>query len=288
MLRNGRPEVEIFRVVQVSSSQFTVSSSPGSAKASLLEESDPELRSLLTEFQEVFQEDLPHGLPPKREVDHEIEILPNSSPPHRPLYQLSPAELVAAREHVDNLLRSGKIRPSKSPYGSPIFFVKEPGQALRGVVDYRGLNRITKRNNAPLPRCDEMFDRLGKARFFSKLDLKTVFHLIRLRLSDIGKTVFNSKYGQFEYLVMPMGLCNAPATIQSLMNRIFYDYIDWFLVVYIDDILIYSNTREEHLGHIRMVLDRLKKHQLYASPKKCSFMSEEAEFLGLIVGRDGI
>lgn len=288
MLRCPAPGVEVFRVVEVSSSQFSSSTPLAGPKAALLSDEDPEVRALLHEYEDVFQEELPDGLPPARDVDHAIDTLPGSKPPHRPLYQLSPAELVAAREYVDKLLRSGKIRPSRSPFGSPLFFVKEPGRALRGVVDYRGLNRITKRNNAPLPRCDEMFDRLGKARFFSKLDLKTGFHQIRLRPSDIEKTAFNSKYGQFEYLVMPMGLCNAPATFQSLMNRVFHDYIDRFLVVYIDDILIFSNTREEHLEHIRVVLERLRKHRLYASPKKCSFMNEEAEFLGLVVGRDGI
>lgn len=288
LLRRPKQGFEVFHVMQISSSQLSARRPLPGPKSELLRHDDPELRALLHEYESVFQEDLPDGLPPKRDVDHAIDILPDCKPPHRPLYQLSPAELVAAREYVDKLLRSGKIRPSRSPYGSPLFFVKEPGRALRGVVDYRGLNRITKRNNAPLPRCDEMYDRLGKARFFSKLDLKTGFHQIRLRPSDIEKTAFNSKYGQFEYLVMPMGLCNAPATFQSLMNRIFHDCIDRFLVVYIDDILIYSNTKEEHLQHIRAVLERLRQHELYASPKKCTFMNTETEFLGLLVGRDGI
>ena len=135
----------------------------------------------------------------------------------QPLYQLSPAELVAAKKYVVDLLRKGKIRRSKSPYGASLFFVKSKGQ-LRGVVNYGALNRITKRNNTPLPRTDEMFDRLVEARVFSKLDMKTGFHQIRVNPEDIEKTAFNTKYGQFEYLVMPMGLCNAPATFQTLMN----------------------------------------------------------------------
>lgn len=165
--------------------------------------------------------------------------------------------------------------------------MKETGK-LRAVVDYRGLNRITKRNSTPLPRCDEMFDRLGPAQFFSKLDLKTGFHQIRVRREDVEKTAFKTRYGQFEYLVLPMGLCNAPATFQTLMNIIFHDCIDVFLVVYMDDILVFSNTEEEHLHHLEMVLSRLKSEKLYVSPKKCSFMMEETEFVGLLVGRRGI
>jgi Reverse transcriptase (RNA-dependent DNA polymerase) len=175
-------------------------------------------------------------------MDHSIETEPGAKPPHRPLYQLSPAELHAAKEYVVDLMHKGKIRPSKSPYGAPLFFVKYGNKPIRGVVDYRALNRITKKNNAPLPRSDEMFDGLGGARVFSKLDLKTGFHQIRLKPEDVEKTAFNTKYGQFEYLVMPMGLCNAPATFQTLMNNIFYDCIDEFMVVYMDDLLIYSKN----------------------------------------------
>ena len=138
-------------------------------------------------------------------------------------------------------------------------------------MDYRALNRITKRNNAPLPRSDEMFDRLGGARYFSKLDLKTGFHQIRVKPEYIEKTAFNTKYGQFEYLVMPMGLCNAPATFQTLMNQIFYDCIDVFLVVYMDDLLIFSKDEESHYRNLETVLSLLKEHKLYASPKKCEF-----------------
>ena len=156
------------------------------------------------------------------------------------------------------------------------------------MVDYRVLNRITRRNNAPLPRPDEMFDRAGHARVFSKLDLKTGFHQIRVCPEDIEKTAFNTKYGQFEYLVLPMGLCNAPATFQSLMNCIIYDCIDVFLVVYMDDLLIFSRNEEEHLKHLVIVLSRLQEETLFVSPKKCEFMTEETEFLGMLVSKDGI
>lgn len=282
--------VEIYHVVSRKMPQSRTLPQPSSytsSKDALLLHEDEELRAVLKKFESVFQPELPAGLPPERDVEHTIDVLPGAHPPYRTLYQLSPAELVAARAYVDKLLHSVKIHPSNSPYGAPLFFVKN-GSELRGVVDYRVLNRITKRNRAPIPSCDEMFDRLGQASYFSKLDLKTGFHQIRLRSCDIEKTAFNTKYGQFEYLVMPMGLCNSPATFQGLMNWVLHDFIDRFLVVYIDDIIIYSQTREEHLVHIRAVLKRLQEHKLYASPKKCEFMKSETEFLGLIVDREGI
>ena len=258
------------------------------SKDQILNCTDKNLRNILHKYLEVFQEELPPGLPPPREVDHEIVTDPEAKAPHRPLYQLSPKELASTKSYVQDLLQKGKIRPRRSPYGAPLFFVKEGNKPLRGVVDYRGLNRITKRNNAPLPRSDEMFDMLGDARVFSKMDLKTGFHQIRIKPEHIEKTAFNTKYGQFEYLVMPMGLCNAPATFQSLMSRIFYDCIDVFMVVYMDDLLIFSKDRSTHFKHIETVLSRLKENKLYISPQKCDFMKDEISFLGMIVGNGGI
>ncbi len=282
MVKRKLPKINVFRLVPKNQSvtrkrlgeKFRDCSNPG-------------LKEILIEYDTVFAEELPSGLPPVRTVDHEIETDKNAKPPHRPLYQLSPIELNAMKKYVQELLDKGKIRPSKSPYGAPLFFVKEKNKPLRGVVDYRGLNRITKRNNAPLPRSDEMFDMLGDAKVFSKMDLKTGFHQIRVKPEDIEKTAFNTKYGQFEYLVMPMGLCNAPATFQSLMNRIFYDCVDVFMVVYMDDLLIFSKDEKSHLEHLRTVLSRLKDHKLYVSPKKCEFMKSEISFLGMIVGKGG-
>lgn len=283
--RKGQePDFQLFQLIQSNN----LKSENTDFKKQLLKSENPELKKLLKEYQEVFQNDLPPGLPPERPVDHEIEIEEGSKPPHRPLYQLSPMELKAAKKYVEDLMQNGKIRPSKSPYGAPLFFVKEKDKPIRGVVDYRGLNRITKRNNAPLPRSDEMFDMLGDAKVFSKMDLKTGFHQIRVKPSDVEKTAFNTKYGQFEYMVMPMGLCNAPATFQSLMNRIFYDCVDVFLVVYMDDLLIFSKDEESHMKHLEIVLSRLREHKLYVSPKKCEFMKIEIDFLGLIVGKNGI
>jgi len=248
---------------------------------------DRRLDGILKKYGSVFRSELPDGLPPKRSIEHSIEIEEGSKPPHRPLYQLSPAELKAVKDYVESMLKSGKIRRSKSPFGAPLFFVKEEDK-LRAVIDYRALNRITKKNNAPIPRSDEMFDRIGFAKIFSRLDMKTGFHQIRVRSEDVEKTAFNTKYGQFEYLVMPMGACNSPATFQTLMNQIFHDCIDEFLVVYIDDLLIFSKDRESHYSHLETVLSRLEEHELYVSPKKCEFMTDELDFLGLVIGKRGV
>ena len=190
--------------------------------------------------------------------------------------------------YAQELLGKGKIRTRKSPYGAPLFFVKEKDKPLRGVVEYRGLNRITKKNNAPLPRSYEMFDMLGNAKVFSKMDLKTGFHQIRVKPDDIENTEFNTKYGQFERLVMPMGLFNAPATFKSLIKRIFYDFVDVFMAAYMDDLLIFIKDGKSHLEHLNIVLSRLKDQNLYVSPKKCEFMKSEVSFLGMIVGKGGI
>lgn len=165
--------------------------------------------------------------------------------------------------------------------------MKQKGK-LRGVIDYRALNRITKRNNSTIPRIDEIFDRLGGSTTFSKLDLKSGYHQVRIKPEDVDKTAFTTKYGQFEFLVMPMGLCNAPATFQALMNSIFRDHIDEFLVVYIDDLLIFSKNAEEHYKHLDIVLSRLSEHELYVGSDKCQFLVPEVEFLGLTVSGEGI
>lgn len=194
---------------------------------------------------------------------------------------------MATKEYVTDLLRKGKIRPSVSPFGAPLFFVRQKGK-LRGVIDYRALNRITKANHGPIPRADEMFDRIGRSKVNSKLDLKSGFHQIRIREQDIEKTAFMTKYGLFEFLVMPMGLCNAPATFQSLMNSIFGDCIDVFMVVYVDDILIYSGSYEDHLKNLGIVLQRLLYNELYVGAEKAELMTRDTEFLGLQIGGKGV
>ena len=279
MLKNNMEKVELYQV-----KIREVKHSKGEKFA----EKNAKLERLLAEFEYVFKTELPPGLPPKRSVDHEIQVEEDSKPPHRPLFRLSPVELEEAKEYVEKLLKSGKIRPSKSPYGASLFFVKQEKGKLRGVVDYRALNRMTKKNNAPIPRSDEIFDRLEGARVFSKLDLKTGLDQIRVKPEYIEKTAFNTKYGQFEYLSMLMELCNAPATFQTLINQLFYDCIDDFLVVYMDDLLKFSEDEASHLKHLETALRRLEEKKMFVSPEKCEFMKTEIDFLEFLAGKDGL
>lgn len=287
LLRNKKKHSETFVVLQVNTSSVAHLQK---AKSKGHRTADTEIKALLEEFHDLFTDELPPGLPPKRSVDHVIEVEDDKKPPNRPIFQLSPAELLPTKDYLIDLLNKGKIRPNRSLYGAPLFFVKQKGK-LRGVIDYRALNSIRKPNNTPIPRTDEMFDRLGRAVYFSKLDLKSGFQQIRVAPEDVEKTAFNTKYGHYEFLVMPMGLRNSPATIQTLRNEIFYDEIDDYVVIYLDDILIYSNSREEHLQHLRTVLTKLRENRLFVlflDKDKYHVMETETEFLGLMVGTNRI
>ena len=247
-----------------------------------------ELSKLLEEYGDVFPEKLPYGPPPKRMLDHEIEVVPGAEPPHKSPYRLSNAEMEELRNQVETLLEQGWIRPSSSPYGSPVIFVPKKNGQWRMCIDYRALNKITVKNRYPLPRIEELLDRLHGARYFSKIDLHSGYHQIRVREADIAKTAFVTRYGSFEYLVMPFGLCNAPATFQRIMNTILRDGLDKFVLVFLDDILIFSRTKEEHEQHIKQILDRLRAEKFFGRLKKCDFFKTEVEYLGFDVGAYGI
>ena len=192
------------------------------------------------------------------------------------------------RRQVELLLEQGWIRPSSSPYGAPILFIPKKDGKWRMCIDYRALNKITIKNRYPLPKVEELMDRLHGARYFTKIDLYSGYHQIRVRESDIQKTAFVTRYGAFEYLVMPFGLCNAPATFQRMMTTILRDGLDRFVLVFLDDILIYSRTIEEHEQHIRAVLDRLRAEKFFGRIKKCDFYQTEVEYLGFDVGAYGV
>jgi hypothetical protein len=179
---------------------------------------DPRIRSLLDEFKDVFPEDLPDGLPPSRDVDHRIELVPGSTPPSRPTYRMSPPELDELKKQVADLLTKGFIQPSKSPFGAPVLFVKKKDGSQRMCIDYRALNKATVKNSYPLPRIDELLDRLQGAKYFSKIDLRSGYHQVRIAEGDVPKTAFRTRYGHFEFLVLPFGLTNAPATFMHLMQ----------------------------------------------------------------------
>ena len=186
---------------------------------------DPRIRSLLDEFKDVFPEDLPEGLPPKRDVDHRIELVPGSTPPTRPTYRMSPPELDELKKQVADLLAKGFIQPSKSPFGAPVLFVKKKDGSQRMCIDYRALNKVTIKNSYPLPRIDELLDRLQGAKYFSKIDLRSGYHQVRIADEDIPKTAFRTRYGHFEFLVLPFGLTNAPAHSCTLCNK--YSGLIW-------------------------------------------------------------
>ena len=257
-----------------------------------IQKADPEvracLRGILKDYRDIFPSKLPYGPPPKRQLDHEIDTVPGEAPPHKSPYRLSSTEMEELRRQVELLLEQGWIRPSSSPYGAPVLFVPKKDGKWRMCIDYRALNKITVKNRYPLPKVEELMDRLHGARYFTKIDLYSGYHQIRVRESDIQKTAFVTRYGAFEYLVMPFGLCNAPATFQRMMNTILRDGLDRFVLVFLDDILIYSRTKEEHEKHIRAVLDRLRSEKFFGRIKKCDFYQSEVEYLGFDVGAYGV
>jgi hypothetical protein len=201
------------------------------------------------EFAQVFSQEESDKLPEHRPYDHKIPLQPDKTPPYGPIYSLSPEELKVLRQYLEDNLRKGFIRNSQSPCAAPILFVKKPDGTLRLCVDYRGLNKITVKNRYPLPLINELFDRLRQAKYFTKLDMKDGYHRLRMADGEEWKTAFRTRYGLYEYRVMPFGLCNAPGTFQFYVNDVFRDYLDDFMSAYLDDLLIYSATLKEHKCH---------------------------------------
>jgi hypothetical protein len=210
---------------------------------------------MLAEFKDVFPDDLPplHETP-YRAVDHKIELEPGSEPPSRGIYRMTQPELEQLRQQLKELSDKGFIRPSVSPYGAPILFVKKKDGTMRMCVDYRALNKQTIKNRYPLPRIDDLFDQFSGAKVFSKIDLRSGYHQIRIYEPDIPKTAFRTRYGHYEFTVLPFGLTNAPATFQKLMNDVLQPFLDKFALVYLDDICIYSKSMDDHRQHLKMVL----------------------------------
>ena len=215
------------------------------------------LQELLHEYRDTIPDELPARLPPERQIDNEIDLEPESKPPSRRPYRLSQPALNELQRQLTSLLEKGFIQPSKSPFGAPVFFVKKADGSLRLVSDWRDLNRITVKNEACMPNVDDLFDTVQGSRFFTKLDLHSGYNQVRIRTEDIPKTAINTPLGHFEFKVMGFGLCNAPATFQAMMNLVLRPHLRKFVVVFLDDILIFSKTWDEHLDHIRIVLQTL-------------------------------
>ncbi|KAI3451450.1 hypothetical protein Pfo_008115 [Paulownia fortunei] len=246
------------------------------------------VKGLLREFEDVMPDELPRKLPPKRAVDHEIELVPGTKPPARAPYRMSHPELVELRKQLKEMLECGIIKPAKSPYGAPVLFQKKADGSLRMCCDYRALNKITVKNKYPIPLVADCFDRLSQAKYFTKIDLRSGYWQVRIKEGDEAKTTVVTRYGAYDFLVMPFGLTNAPATFSTLMNQVLHGFLDEFVVVYLDDIVVYSRTLEEHVRHLRKVLERLREHELYAKVSKCSFAQKSTHFLGHIVERGRI
>jgi len=242
---------------------------------------------MVQEFEDVFPDEIPR-LPPNREVEFTIDLVPGIGPVSMAPYRMASAELVELKKQIEELLGKKFIRPSTSPWGAPILLVKKKDGSSRLCVDYRQLNKMTIKNKYPLPRIDDLMDQLHGAAIFSKIDLRPGYHQILVKTDDVQKTAFRSRYGHYEYVVMPFGVTNAPTVFMDYMNRIFRPFLDKFVVVFIDDIVIYSKTHEEHAEHLRVVLDILRKKQLYAKLSKCEFWMDEVQFLGHVIFAQGI
>ncbi|GJX90050.1 putative reverse transcriptase domain-containing protein [Tanacetum coccineum] len=208
-----------------------------------------------------------------------VKTLMNTKVVAKSPYRLAPSEMQELSRQLQELQDKGFIRPSHSPWGAPVLFVKQKDRSFCMYIDYRELNKITIKNRYPLPRIDDLFDQLQGACYFSKIDLRSGYHQLRVHEDDIPMTAFRTRYGHFEFTVMPFGLTNAPAVFMDLMNWVCKPYLDKFVIVFIDDILIYSKTKEEHEVHLKLVLELLRKEKLYAKLSKCEFWLQEVRFL---------
>nr|GFB42828.1 putative reverse transcriptase domain-containing protein [Tanacetum cinerariifolium] len=242
---------------------------------------------VVQDFPEIFPDDL-SGLPPVREIEFCIDVILGTLPVVKSPYRLAPSDMLELSNQLKELQEKGFIRPSHSPRGAPVLFVKKKDGEMRMCIDYRELNKLTVKNRCPLPIIDDLFNQLQGACCFSKIDLRSGYHQLRVREENIPKTAFRTRYRHFEFTVMPFGLTNAPAIFIDLMNRVCNPYLDKFIIVFIDDILIYSKSEEEHEVYLKTILDLLKKEKLYAKFSKCEFWLKEVQFLGHVVNRDGI
>jgi hypothetical protein len=241
-----------------------------------------DLYEVVNQYDEMFQE--PKGLPPRRGIQHEIQLHKDFPLPNIFMYMMLVMENAEIKKQIQELLDKWVIMPSTSPCGSPIVLVPKKDGTWRMCVDFRALNKIMVKNRYPLPRIDDLLDQLKDAKYFTKLDLRSGYHQIRIAEGDTWKTTFKTKQGLFEWMVIPFGLCNAPATFMRVMNDVLRPFLDDCVIVYMDDILIFSKSRKEHVMHVKKVLDVLRKEKLFLNISKCEFGKTSLIYLGHIVG----
>jgi hypothetical protein len=275
------PKGESFQV------QIAVTTSSKRAMFFIAEEFVGNNIRVVRDFSDVFREELP-GMPPDREVEFVVDILPGTAPISKRPYRMSVEELKELKKQLTELQEAGYIRSSSSPWGASVLFVQKKDGSQRMCVDYRSLNDVTVKNKYMLPRIEDLFDQMIGARVFSKIDHRSGYHQMKIRPSDIPKTAFSTRYGLYEFTVMSFGLTNASTYFMNLMNNVFMEYLDRFVIVFIDDILIYSKSDSDHEEHLRLVLQKLRDNQLYAKYSKCEFWIDEVSFLGHIISNGGI
>jgi len=247
----------------------------------------PSMAPLLHEFVDVFTQHT--GLPPTCSVEHHIDLIPGASLPNAPSYRLAPREATEIECQIEELLTSGHIQTSSSPCASPAFIIpKKDTSEWHLVTDYRALNKATVKNRYPLPRIEDLLDHLHGACFFTKMDLTAGYHQVRMHAADTWKTVFKTKFGLFEWLVMPFGLTNAPATFMRFINDVFRAHLGKFVVIYLDDILVFSKSWEDHLQHVHTILELLRAHYLQVKEKKSYFGQTSVQYLGFIIDNKGV
>ncbi|GKD63642.1 putative reverse transcriptase domain-containing protein [Tanacetum coccineum] len=228
------------------------------------------------------------GLPPTRQVEFQIDLVPGVAPVERAPYRLALSELQELSTQLQELSDKGFVRLSSSPWGARVMFVKKKDGSFRMCIDYRELNKLTVKNRYPFQRIDDLFDQLQGSSVYSKINLRSGYHQLGVREEDIPKTAFRTCYGHYEFQVMPFGLTNAPAVFMDLMNRVCKPYLDKFVIVFIDDILIYSKSKEELTKHLKLIMELLKKEELYAKFSKCEFWLSKVLFLGHVIDSEGI
>jgi Reverse transcriptase (RNA-dependent DNA polymerase). len=266
--------------VSARSSKTSTGTTPDTDFSSLPEE--------YQDFRDVFSKTDACHLAEHRPYDLKINLEDGTEPPLGTIYSLSPVELQTLRQFLDDHISMGFIRPTRSPFGAPVLFAKKKDGSLRLCVDFRGINNITKKDRYPLPLIKDLLDTSQRGRIYTKIDLRHAYHLVRIAEGDEWKTAFRTRYGSFEWRVIPEGLTNAPAAFQRFMNDTFADLLDKYVIVYLDDVLIYSSNRKEHKQHVREVLRRLREAKLYAKLEKCTFGVDTVEYLGFILSPAGL